>query len=56
MPEEFRLITPPKESEWKCYLLGDDYGVVFRPKAGDEPNFFHRWVHRLVFGFRWVKS
>ncbi len=54
--EVWTLVQPPKESEWKCYILGDDDGVVYRPREGHEPNWFHRLMQRLAFGFRWVKS
>jgi len=43
----------PEKSEWKCYLTGD---TVYHPMKGAEPNRFHRFIQRLLLGFKWVKS
>jgi hypothetical protein len=46
----------PEMSEWQCWLIGDgSWGTVIHPKKGDEPNWFHRWMQRMAFGFRWEK-
>lgn len=49
---DFRIEPPPDLSEWECHILPD---VIFRPHKGKEPNRFHRFMHRLAFGFRWIK-
>lgn len=30
--------------------------TIFHPAEDAEPNWFHRLMHRLVFGFRWRKK
>lgn len=40
-------------SEWKCYLTGD---MVLVPSKGNHPNWFHRQMQRLCFGFKWLKE
>ena len=51
----------PKRSDWQCYLFGDaDHpgpgSVVLVPVEGNEPNWFHRKMQELCFGFKWRKS
>lgn len=57
MSDEVKL-NVPQESEWHCVLLGEGHadGVVYRPLKGSEPNAFHRMMHRLAFGFKWIKD
>lgn len=40
-----------ERSEWKVEC-GD---VIWIPRKGMEPNWFHRWTQRLVFGLKWSK-
>lgn len=40
-------------SGWVCHL---DEVIQYRPLNGDEPNWFHRKMMRLLFGFRWEKN
>ena len=40
-------------SEWKCYITQN---VVLVPDKGKHPNWFHRQMQRLCFGFKWVKD
>ena len=54
----FRL---PEKSEWKVWLMGDhDKGqfgaIVYQPNKGQEPNWFHRKMQELFFGFQWRKN
>lgn len=30
-------------------------GVIYRPFKGDEPNWFHRKMQQLCFGFKWER-
>jgi hypothetical protein len=39
-------------SDWQCRLTDN---LVLRPNKGGEPNWFHRWMQRLAFGFRWER-
>jgi hypothetical protein len=48
-------IDPPELSEWLLWLIGDGSCTAIRPKKGDEPNWFHRWMQRVAFGFRWER-
>jgi hypothetical protein len=50
----------PERSEWKVWLMGDhDSGqlgaIVYHPIKGREPNWFHRKMQELCFGFQWRK-
>ena len=46
-------IRMDEPSAWRCILTGD---TIYQPRKGCEPNRFHRWMHRLAFGFRWEKN
>lgn len=55
------LIKSPERSEWRCWLMGDhdknQYGaIVYQPIKGREPNWFHRKMQELCFGFQWRKN
>ena len=39
--------------EWNANVTGE---TVFSPAEGSEPNWFHRFMHRLAFGFVWRKK
>jgi len=43
----------PKKSAWTVELIGN---VFFTPDEGKEPNWLHRKMHELVFGFKWRKK
>lgn len=47
----YTLQDLPKNSDWQCKVCG----VNYIPKAGDEPNWFHRQMQWLAFGFKWSK-
>lgn len=46
---------PPKASNWQCQVIGGPMGIVFTPAEGSEPNWFHRKMQELCFGFKWKK-
>lgn len=47
----------PKLSEWTCQIFGSgEYGIVWRPNEGQEPNWFWRLMQSLVFGNKWIKE
>lgn len=54
------LYKEPEKSGWKVWLMGD-YGksqhgaIVYQPNKGMEPNWFHRKMQELCFGFQWRK-
>lgn len=55
------FIKQPKKSNWVCYLIGKPSGpvggtVTYRPDEGRTPNWFHRLMMRLIFGFIWVND
>ena len=63
IPEELlKMTAPPEKSEWKVWLMGDNkekgpYGaIVYHPNKGQEPNWFHRKMQELCFGFQWRKE
>lgn len=54
-------IGQPEKSEWAVWLMGD-YGsgqpgaIVYNPNKGQVPNWFHRKMQELCFGFQWRKT
>ena len=46
----------PKSSDWQCHLFGSERGIVYTPLEGKEPNWFHRKMQELCFGFKWRKK
>ena len=46
----------PEYSEWECYLFGSVSGIRFKPRKGDYPNAFWRFMQYICFGNRWVKD
>ncbi len=60
MPE-YLMYKAPEKSEWKVWLMGDhgkgQHGaIVYHPNKGQEPNWFHRKMQELCFGFQWKKE
>lgn len=45
-------IDIPELSEWCVHLVE---GLFYVPKKGVEPNKFHRFMHRVLLGFRWER-
>lgn len=56
-PLDLKIFRRVAKSEWSCRLF-DKVGnvIVWTPDKGEEPNFFHRWMQRLCFGFKWTKE
>jgi hypothetical protein len=52
----FTVSSMPKVSKWQCTLIGGPNGAVYNPSEGNEPNWFHRKMQELCFGFKWRKS
>ena len=46
----------PKPSDWQCRLIDGPNGVTYTPTKGNEPNWFHRKMQELCFGFKWRKK
>ena len=42
----------PEESEWQCEICS---GNVIVPFKGGEPNLIHRWLQKVILGFKWSK-
>jgi hypothetical protein len=59
-PNKKYTINAPERSEWECVVFGDvgaEYPlVVFTPLKGQAPNWFHRKMQELCFGFKWRKK
>ena len=50
------MMAPPQFSEWECYLFGTGpQGITLRPLKGHVPNFFWRFMQRILFGNKWVR-
>lgn len=52
LPPDTFITSWPERSDWQCRLTGD---TVYRPAKGNEPNWFHRKMQELAFGFRWER-
>lgn len=55
---ERKDIESIEDSEWECYLFGSKHkkdGIIWNPKKGNVPNFFWRFMQRILFGNKWVK-
>lgn len=54
---ETLVIHQPEPSDWQCHLFGwpHGHGLSYRPIKGDEPNWFHRLMQRLILGHVWEK-
>lgn len=47
-----------EQSEWQCYMFGNSpggTGFVYTPAKGREPNFFVRWMMKILLDCTWVK-
>ena len=47
------FLKMPEKSDWTCCFCGN---VYFTPDKGKEPNWFHRKMQELCFGFKWRKK
>ena len=60
MSNEFKFVEqPPEQSRWTCYMFGNrpgGIGIVYKPRIGNEPNWFARWMMRVCFDCLWVKE
>lgn len=45
-------IRPPEQSEWSCCICD----ITYIPPKGMEPNFIHRFMHKLLLGIKWTKE
>ena len=54
---EFRIYMP-EQSDWKCELFGskNGNGMVYIPAKGAEPNWFIRFMMKIMLGCTWVKG
>lgn len=49
----------PVESGWECWMFGsspESGGICWKPTKGNVPNWFHRWMQKLLIGNRWRRS
>lgn len=55
--EAISLLEEPILSTWTLYPFGRDrFYFSYKPRAGAVPNFFHRFMQRICFGFIWEKD
>lgn len=60
--EHLVLVTTPEYSDWGCWIMGDykgrgsDGATVYYPYKNNVPNWFHRKMQELCFGFQWRKK
>lgn len=45
-------IAKEPEFAWKCELISE---IILSVEEGKQPNAFHRFMQRLVFGFKWSR-
>lgn len=50
------ISSMPKLSKWQCHLTEGPYGLTLTVAEGKEPNWFHRKMQELCFGFKWRKG
>ena len=56
-PKKTYSFYVPEYSEWVCHLFGSKGdGISYRPKKGQEPNWFARWMMKVCFDCTWVKE
>lgn len=48
----YLTIDTPKRSDWSMTSAN----ITWTPKEGCEPNWFHRKMQELCFGFKWRKN
>lgn len=48
----FDHIQAPKY-EWKCFI---NHNTYFCFEEGKQPNAFHRFMQKLILGFKWVRT
>ena len=55
---EWKLDFPPEFDPWTCYLFNakPGNGLSWRPLKGTTPNFFVRWMMRVMLGCTWVRN
>lgn len=42
-------------SDWVCVILGPTVKFTVRPRSGEVPNRFHRWMQSVLLGFKWER-
>jgi hypothetical protein len=58
---DYGILKQPEKSGWGVWLMGDhdqkgQHGaIVYYPNKGQLPNWFHRKMQELCFGFQWRK-
>ena len=58
-PQGNLYIFNPKQSNWKCYMFGNrpgGNGIIYTPQEGRVPNRFVRFMMRVCFDCKWVKT
>ena len=59
--EELVFVKHTEKSSWGVWILGDFKtngqrgGIVYYPNDENVPNWFHRKMQQLCFGFQWRK-
>ena len=54
----FREVFRP-DPNWECYLFGStpaQPGLIYVPHEGQVPNWFVRWMMKVMLGCTWVKK
>ena len=49
---EFHHLNVP-DYEWECHI---NQNFVLNVEKGKAPNAFHRFMQKLILGFRWVRK
>lgn len=53
---EYPAFFVPQLDDWECQLFGmGPSGITVRPRKGNVPNRFWRWMQYLCFGNKWVR-
>lgn len=52
MEQQLYTIKMPERSEWTLRCAN----ICYTPDKGKEPNWFHRKMQEVCFGFKWRKN
>jgi hypothetical protein len=55
----YTILQVPESAGWTCYLFGTKPGFggfVYKPSKGQVPNFFVRWMMKVLLGCMWIKD
>lgn len=49
-------VITKKPGQWRCELFGMGNNIIIRPTDDNVPNFFWRFMQRIILGNKWIKD